>query len=439
MIGRLLHHPLLASFRDIVANASSLVGTTAINALLGFAYWWAAARLFSPEEVGFTAASIAAMQFLGAIGMFGCGTLLIGEIQQRRSQATALIATVLAATGLLGLALGVGFALVAPRAAADLHPLAASPLNVALFALGVGLTTATLVLDQAVLGLQQGGLQMRRNALFAVVKLLILVPAAFVLARDYALGIYATWVIGVLVSLAWLGRHALALGVRPRDCLPRWGLLRGLGRAALEHHALNLALQAPSLALPMVVTAILSTAQNAYFYTAWMLAGFVFVPPVALAISLFAAAGSPETLARKLRFTLGAATLIGIGANVVLLPGADLILRIFGADYAAAAGWPLRIIGLGVFGLIIKDHYVALCRIQDRVSGAILLIAVGSCAELALAAVGALRGGLTGLAIGWLIAITAQALLMIPALYRAARPTPTPGPKPQDERRLVAY
>jgi O-antigen/teichoic acid export membrane protein len=418
---RLLAHPRLAAFRGIVANASSLVGTTAVTALLGFVYWWVAARLFTPEEVGFAAASISAMQLLGAVGTVGCGTLLIGELARRRGDAAVLTSTILAATGSLGLLLGGGFAILAPRLASDLGPLSSRPANIALFAVGTALTTATLVLDQAVLGLERGSFQFWRNAIFAATKLLILVPMARLLTDDHEIGIYATWVLGIVISLVWLAARVIKLGLRPRDLVPRPVLLRGLGRAAVEHHFLNLALQAPSLALPMVVTATLSSAQNAYFYTAWMLAGFVFVPPVALAISLYAAATSPESLARKLRFTLGAATAIGIVANIAIFGGAALILRPFGVAYADAAAWPLRIIALGVFGLIIKDHYVALCRINSRLTGAIPLIVIGSVAELALAALGATRAGLTGLALGWLIAISAQAVLMAPTLYRTAR------------------
>jgi O-antigen/teichoic acid export membrane protein len=418
---RLLAHPTLAAFRDIVANASSLVGTTAVTALLGFVYWWVAARFFTPGEVGFAAASISAMQLLGAVGTVGCGTLLIGEFVRRRAGALILTSTILAATGGLGLLLGGVFAVLAPRLASDLRPLASNPANIGLFAVGTALTTAALILDQAVLGLGRGSFQFWRNAIFAATKLAILVPTARLLSTDHEIGIYATWVVGIAVSLVWLGARAIRLGLRPRDLLPRPTLLRDLGRAAVEHHFLNMALQAPSLALPMVVTVTLSSAQNAYFYTAWMLAGFVFVPPVALAISLYAAATSPKSLARKLRFTLSAATAIGIAANVVIFAGASLILLPFGAAYADAAAWPLRIIALGVFGLIVKDHYVALCRINSRLAGAIPLIIVGSLAELALAAVGATRGGLTGLALGWLLAISAQAVLMVPSLYRTAR------------------
>ncbi|HEY8597925.1 MAG TPA: hypothetical protein VIL85_05810, partial [Thermomicrobiales bacterium] len=162
----LLAHPALAAFRDIVANAGSLVGTTAVTALLGFVYWWVAARFFAPDEVGFAAASISAMQLLGAVGTVGCGTLLIGEFARHRTGAIVLTSTLLAATGAVGLLLGGGFALLAPRLADDLEPLASNPANIGLFAIGTALTTAALILDQAVLGLGRGSFQFWRNALF---------------------------------------------------------------------------------------------------------------------------------------------------------------------------------------------------------------------------------------------------------------------------------
>lgn len=412
----------LASFRGIIANAGAVVGSTAILAPLGFVYWWIAARLFPATEVGFAAACISAMQLLAMLATWGCGTLLIGESQRRDDGASRLIVSLSVGTGILGFLFGLVFAVIAPRLVTDLQPLGGNVINAALFALGVALTTATLVLDQAVLGLQRGTLQVIRNAIFASTKLLLLIPAGLFLSQRYSFGIYLTWVLGSLVSLGWLISRRFLNDVHPRDYLPRREMIRSLGRAALQHHFLNIALQASSLLLPLIVTVTLSSVQNAYFYTAWMIVGFVFVPPVALSVSLYAAASSAGTLARKLRFTLGAAVALGFAANIVILLGANLILRPFGDSYAEAAATALRFIALGVFGLIVKDHYVALCRIRDRVSSAIPLITIGSIAELAFAAIGSVYSGLTGLAIGWLIAVCLQGVAMAPAIYRAARP-----------------
>ena len=61
-------------------------------------------------------------------------------------------------------------------------------------------------------------------------------------------------------------------------------------------------------------------------------------------------------------------------------------------------------------------------RARGRAAWAATLIALGSVLELGLAAFGAWRGDLIGLAWGWLIGVAVQALLMAPALYRAAFP-----------------
>ena len=409
-------------YRAILANAGSLVGATAVTSALGFVYWWVAARQFPPEVVGFASALLSAMALLGTLGMMGLGTLLIGELPRRKDDTASLLTTAALVAGAVGTALGVGFALVASWVSPDFQPLGANPVAVALFALGVALTAVTLVLDQALVGMMRGPMQLGRNFVFATVKLLLLVVFAASVLRTYTLAIYLTWVLGNLVSLVLLVSLGLRQG-RPARFRPDRSLLRSFGRAALGHHALNLALQFANLALPLVVTATLSVTTNAYFYTAWMIAGFVFTLPFALTVVLYAVgAADPTALARKIRFTLGVAFLAGVGANAALFVVSGFVLQFFGTTYAAEAKAPLQILALGVFALIIKDHYVALCRIQSRVLVASGRIAAGGCLELAGAAAGAMTGGLTGLTVGWLAAVSVEALLMALPVVRVAMP-----------------
>jgi hypothetical protein len=246
-------------------------------------------------------------------------------------------------------------AFVVPHISRDLRPLAASVDGIALFALGVALTSVALVTDQALIGLLRSDLQFARNALFAVAKLVALFFVSVWGADQLELTIFATWVLGSLLSLAALAALAACTGHLSRPCRPRWALLRGMGRAVFGHYGLNVALQAPNLALPVLVTVLLSTTMNAYFYAAWMLAGFTFVGPVALAMSLYAVGSRAlEALAQRMRFTLA----LGFGgallAKVVVLPGAELLLGLFGGAYAEQAGWSWRILVLGMFPLVIK-------------------------------------------------------------------------------------
>ena len=72
--------------RDILKNAISLLATTGLTSGLGFAYWDVAARLFSQRSVGYSDAAISVMTLLSWLGVFGLGTLLMGELPRRSGQ-----------------------------------------------------------------------------------------------------------------------------------------------------------------------------------------------------------------------------------------------------------------------------------------------------------------------------------------------------------------
>ncbi len=204
--------------------------------------------------------------------------------------------------------------------------------------------------------------------------------------------------------------------------MPEWGLLRKLGRAAIQHHTVNLILMAPSQLLPIIVAVLLDNAQAGYFYVSFMLANFIFSLTYSLTQVLHAiSSAQPSILAQKIRFTFGLSCLAGLGANLVLQVGAGFLLAAFKPEYAGAAG-SLRILALAVFPIIVKSHYLAICRVYDRTQKIIIPVMIGSLLELGLAVTGAEWNGLFGISLGWFAALLLEALYMAPTVYRAANP-----------------
>jgi len=412
--------------RTILTNASSIIGTTGLTSVLGAGYWLLAARQFPPVAVGLAAAAISAMTLLGTVGVLGLGTLLVNEFPRYPGREGSLICTALLASGLSGFGLGVLFAVIARQFFGDLKVLGSDLGTVGLFALGVSVTALTQVLDQALIGLLRGEIQFVRNAIFGVAKLGALFFAALWLEGGQGMTIYATWLLGNLLSVVILMVPLLRRG-KLHTYLPQWGLLRGWRQAAVAHHALNLALQAPGSLLPLLVTVVLSAQFNASFYVAWMIVGVIFVGSSALTTVLHAAGvAARDTLPQKTRFTLAIAAVFGIVPNIVLLVGAGKVLQIFGHSYAVQATTGLRILGLAVFPLIIKNHYTAICRINNRISQATWAAVAGCVIEIIMAAVGGALGGLVGLCLGWLIAVSVEALFMAPVVYQTAFPRTAP-------------
>ena len=342
--------------RDLLSNAGTLAATTAVTAGLGFFYWALAARLFNQESVGYGSAAISAMTLLGTIGMFGLGTLLIGELPRRKDPG-GLVSAALITASIGSLVLGVGFALVAPHISSHLMGIGGAPGHVTLFVAGVVLTAFTLVVDQGTIGIMHGGIQLARNVAFALAKLLILPATAFILHDALGIGIACSWVAGMALSMVPVATRLRASGL-PILTKPDWRLMQGLGKTALAHNWLNLSVAVPVLLMPVVVTATVSASANAAYYVAWMLAYFLYSVPTNLSTVLFAiAAADPRAIGEKLRFSLRLSFTIGIIGAAVLGLSSHLVLSIFGPGYARTAFLPLLFLIIGYIPMVPRTHY----------------------------------------------------------------------------------
>jgi O-antigen/teichoic acid export membrane protein len=404
---------------DLLASASSLVAATAVASVFGFVYWAIAARLFSQQAVGYGSAAVSAMTLLGTIGMLGLGTVLIAELP-RRSTRAGLVSAALLTCCIGSLVLGLGFAILAPYFTDRFGHIIGTVSQAALFAAGVALTAVTMVFDQATIGLLRGGLQLSRNALFALVKLMILPVAALILHNQFGLGITASWVAGMALSLVPI---AIRLRLAGTSVLPRpdWGVLRGLGKTAVAHSWLNLSISVPRSLMPVLVTVIVSPSANAAFYAAWTLSYFLYIVPTHLSTVLFAVASAePQVIARKLRFTLRLSLLIGLPSMVVLGLYAHLALSLFGPSYARAATITLWLLVIGYLPTVPKMHYIAVCRAAGRISRAAVVLTSAAAFEVVAAVVGGASGGLKGLSFALLVVYFIEGVVTTPPVLRAA-------------------
>jgi O-antigen/teichoic acid export membrane protein len=397
--------------RSLLTNAGSMVGTTLITSVLGVAFWLVAAHNFSQSAVGVASAAVAAMTLFGFVGTLGLGTLLMGELPRQEDRHRSLLNAALLINVVAGSVLGLGFALIAPLVSSNLAALGESLPSTAFFAVGVGLTALAFVLDQALIGLLQGGLQLVRNVVFALVKLLALIPIAIWVANAGAPWIYSAWAAGIAVSLVVLIRFYAR---RDGDALrPNFARLLEMRASAASHAAVNLALETADLAMPILVIVLLSASANAAFYIAWMIAGFLVMVPLSLSMVAYAIGSADAAgLARRFRFTFGISLGFGVIANLVLVPAASPALQVFGQGYADQATTALHILALGVFPLTFKTHYVAIHRVQRRLKIALPIVWCGTLLELGGGALGAVLGGLTGVAWGWLAGLCIEGLVM---------------------------
>jgi O-antigen/teichoic acid export membrane protein len=403
--------------KDLLSNAGSLLGTTLVTSGLGFTFWTFAARELSQQAVGYGSAAVSAMTLLGTIGVFGLGTVLMGELPRRNPRA-GLVSAALLACGTGSLLLALGFVVIAPLISKRFGNIIGEPVEVVAFVSGVVLTAVTVVFDQATIGLLRGGVQLSRNLLFAVVKILALPLATIFLHNQFGLGISLSWVAGIAASLAGSGIW-LCIGGSPILPRPDWAVLRALGKTALAHNWLNIAIAVPASLIPVLVTVVISPSANAAFYIAWMLISFLFALPTALSTVLFAVASAePHMIARKLRFALKLSLAMGLPGMFALCFGARFALSLFGTDYVRDALFPLQVLSLCYVPFLPKSYYVAVCRATGKVSRAAFVLTAFAAAEIIAAGVGGSVAGLKGLSLAIFAVILVEGLATAPAVFR---------------------
>ncbi|MEV6488206.1 lipopolysaccharide biosynthesis protein [Actinoplanes sp. NPDC051633] len=417
LLGRLRGHV------DLFLNAGSLMATTAITSLFGFAYWWLAARTASAEAVGQASAAVSAMTLIGTIGMFGMGTMLISDLPRLTGRRWELISTCLLVAGSAATVGGLIYVAVAHLAVPGLQHALGSPAATVLLVFGIALNAVTLVLDEALVGLLAGPMQLMRNAWFSVLKL-VLLGALAVLPFTLTGGtLLLTWVAGMVLSVAVLGRALRRRGMVD-SARPRLELLRGRGQATFDHNLLNLATYLPRAALPLVVTAVLSAEANASFYTAFMVTSFLAMVPGNVALTLFAvAAGDRAALRSKVRVGLVICLVTGLPASIFIAIFARPVMGLFGSGYAASAGAALTILALTYLPFVFHHFFLAISRVQGKVRGAGIFSVFAGVAELVAAWYGGSRGSLTEL-VGWVAVVMAvEMILVAPTVLRVVLPS----------------
>jgi O-antigen/teichoic acid export membrane protein len=405
----------------MLSNAAAVVASTGSTAILGFAYWWLAARYCSLEAVGLAAAAISMMSLIGAFGEFGLGTLLVGKTPSHRDDAHALVSAALATCLALSLACGLLYVLIAAFCGIAFGSISRSGLGAVWFILGCGITGFALVLDNAFVGLLRSSLHVYRNLAASVVKLGLLGVAIALWGRNVdEMQIFTTWVLGALVSILVVAvPHARSLLENLK--MPRFSLLYPLARSALGYHLLDVVFQAPTLIMPFLVATALSPAVNAAFNSAWMILRVTSSMPAALTTVLFTIGNlDPAALAARLRFSLQVSLASALAVTVGFLAFAHFILGFFNPAYPGLAGESMQLLGLSAVGMAVRCHFLALSRLRGRMLNASALFAIGGALELLLAILGNLVAGLLGLTLGWILAVTLQGLVMFPAVARAA-------------------
>jgi O-antigen/teichoic acid export membrane protein len=344
----------------LVQNSGALAIASVGAAFLGFIFWWLAARSFPPEVIGKASAFISLMAFIGLIGDGGLGTLLVGEIIRWPGRKHNLISAAVLVSLSLSLVAG-AIGLTATELVSNLKSYWIDNL---LLLIGCGLTGLSIAVDAAFVGMLQSTYRMLRQFSFSVFKL-ILIPVAALLFSDVTALLFV-WVVALVISLS-LAELSLRYSGRSLIHRPDFKLLWTLKRKSVDYYMLDLGNIAPGTIMPYLVAVLLSPASNAAFTMIWMVVSVALVIPGSMATVLFPAIRSePHQYRDKMLLSLVASLLYATICSGLIFLYSKEILTIFNPAYAVIGDEHLRLLGVGMFGAVIKFHVCTAARLRCR-------------------------------------------------------------------------
>ncbi|AYE95593.1 hypothetical protein C0J29_13120 [Mycobacterium paragordonae] len=354
---------------------------TAMTSAVGYLFWLVAAHLYNPTEIGLAVAVISASTVVMLVSWIGVGGALIQSLPGESDE------TGWSATFWTGMATAVIFAVVGSGIALGVLPLFSPKLTLlrsigyaAVFVVGTVALAAGATLDWVYIAERRAKDMFSRNAIASAVKVVMLGVLALTVGPG-ALRLLGAW---CFASVFGLGLGAILL-VRYRRVvrLPAFSVLRRtasrLRARVTGNQVIGIATGVLPYLLPLLVTVRLSTSDNAYFYTAWMLAGLLRSIAPAVSMSLFAeGVHRPNEVGAMAR---SAAKIIGVllaPILVAILAVGGILLSTLGQAYADHATDLLRIIALASIPDAVTCVYASMLRAQGKLATvAFLYVGIG--------------------------------------------------------------
>jgi O-antigen/teichoic acid export membrane protein len=345
----------------------ALVLSSGLTSVIGLLYWVVAARLFPPDVVGVNNTLISTMTLIAVAAQLNLGNALLRFVPVAERSARRLVLTCYAVGAVAAAMAGGIFALGAGWWAPELQgAVGAGPLAL-FFVLSTPIWTVFVIQDYVLTAVKRATVVPLENLVFSLLKIALLGVGAMI---AFGGSIAVSWVVAtaliVLAITAYLLRvlPAPASGEPPAASPVR---PRAVARFVSADWTGGLFTNAVEFGLPLLVLVTLGAEQAATFGVAWAIAYGLYLVSHGMGQSLVAhVAADPVALDAARRSTVTRSLALILPAALVIVPGAGLILSIFGAHYAATGTTLLALAALSAVPNVIVTAALFGARVQQR-------------------------------------------------------------------------
>jgi len=404
-------------------TAWALIANTGGTAVLGFVYWVVVAHLYSRQTLGRASALISALILLSSFTQLNLNNALPRFLPGAGRSSGRLIAYSYGVSSLAALPVAAGFVLLMPRLSAQWRFLTDSRLLALLFVLAALVWGIFALEDAALTGLRRAEVVPVENLAYGIIKLVAVICVARVLPAS---GIFVSWAVPLFLVIPIVNVLIFRRYV-PAEVAVDGGFRVGqVVRFTSVDYLAALSTQAYGSVLPLMVLSILGPAANGSFYIAWTISVGLGLVAGNFGMSLMVeAAAAPHRLHELTRGISARCALVTILGAAVVSAAARPILHIYGAAYAGHAVSLLVLLALGT----IPRAAVIITWSLDRIAGRVGRAAITQAALAIIVLAGSeylIKGfGIDGIGYAWAAGNFVIALVRLPTLVKALRPSPT--------------
>jgi O-antigen/teichoic acid export membrane protein len=431
---------LLSKGRQLVSDplyrgSLVLLTNTALLSILGFAFWTLAARSYPVATVGSFSGLTAGIGLVSAIAALGLPNMITRHLTSAASPRGLMVISLGAITALGGLLSTAVLLGLGPHLPAGLH-LRQQGDEVVLFTVLVIVSALSGAIDAALIVVRATQAVLWTNLAGAIAR----IAGLLLLTSLRSTGLVTAYSVGLILATV-LSVPPLLVKIRGGTHLgAAFDVFRGYLAGTVRNYIATVLGVLPSTVVVLEVLAVLGAARTAPFAIASLVSGFLDVIPSTTSQVLFAEASRKGVaLGGQLRKAIRAIYALMLPALLVIVLGAPLIMRVFGAAYATQASTCLRV--LACASLFTGGTYLVDSMLIARDRTGAYLFMNGANAALMLGGVDfMLRYGVTGAAEGWALGQAASLLLglVVVATGTTGRHRRAAGVRPEPRGRPAA-
>lgn len=357
---------------SLYKNAFYLIANTPVASVLGFIFWIAVARFYSPVDVGLAAALISAANLLAVFSNLGFNFSVIKFLPGTKDF-NSLINSCLTVIGIVSFFLAAIFLLLSNFLSPALLFVRERSLYFFAFLVISTVWAISPLIDNIFVAIRASKFVLVRNTIFNVLKIPL---AVYFLAFFGAFGIFASWGAAMIIA------NSLALMFFIQKSWPGFSLAPTINMPVISemryfsigNYIAYILYIAPNFLLPLVIINLLGAQANAYFYVTFMIAELIFIIPTAVSQSLFAEGSNrKEGTGEYTQKSLKIIYLLMIPAILVIILIGDKLLLLFGGDYSEHGTRLLQIFAISALFLGINVVYMTVLRLEKKVTEVIAI------------------------------------------------------------------